>query len=72
MKLRIAEATENATLTQWGVYCERDDKGEWTPLIYDAPDRQMARSWLRTFAGPGYRNATLVKRKVEPWRASPP
>lgn len=68
-------ALEASLTDEWGVQHERHESdGSWTPLTYDADDREDAKDMLRVvtnMGNPPFRNAHLVRRRVTPWEAVP-
>ena len=57
---------------EWGVYVERDDKGDWTPVVYggEASFEDARERWIGFLAATDtglYRNPRIVRRAVSPW-----
>ena len=57
---------------EWGVYVERDDKGDWTPLVHGGLGsfKEARERWLRLLGATStgcYRNPRVVRRAVSPW-----
>lgn len=70
--IRAGIAASDKHPWQWGHYVERDDRGEWTPLIYEADSYEDALdvhlSHNRAAGGNGpFRNSRIVRRAVSPW-----
>lgn len=71
VKLGLAENDESPW--EWGVYIERNDGGDWVPLVYGGHSYEDAYEHLRqdcnmVTSTPGaFRNPRLVRRAVSPW-----
>ena len=70
VKLGLAENDESPW--EWGLYIERNDQGDWTPLVYGGLSYEHAHeSWLldremATRMPDRYRNPRIVRRAVSP------
>lgn len=61
-------AENDETPWEWGVYVERNDGGEWTPLVYGGcVSREEAIAFMFPALPALYRRPRLVRRAVSPW-----
>ena len=73
VQIRLGLEENDESPWEWGTYIERNDGGDWTPLVYGGHSYEDAHeSWRRdcdlATSAPGtFRNPRLVRRAVSPW-----
>lgn len=77
VQIRLGLKENDQSPWEYGVYVERCDDGDWTPLVYgehwDYDEARVSwRSLARSAAAhPGhYRNPRIVRRAVGPWEVT--
>ena len=72
-QVRLGLEEHDESPWEWGTYIERNDRGDWNPLIYGGLSYEHAyESWqldctLATRSPNYFRNPRLVRRAVSPW-----